>query len=314
MKKLNLAHIPVLKKETIKSLNIKKNGTYIDCTFGCGGHTTEILKYLNEKGKLYAIDKDPSSINIAHAIKDNKFHMISGNFSNVLKNLRETHVMKKIDGILLDLGISSMQIHNSYRGFSFLSDEPLDMRMNPKIGITASKWLFKSNAKSISQVLYKFGEEYFAKKIANKIVQQNKIKPITKTTELVDLIKKIVPKRKKHPATKTFQAIRIHINQELDELKKALKYALELLAPGGRLAIISFHSLENRIVKKFFIENSKMPFIPSGIAISETQLNYLKKTTLKIISKIVPTQIEINNNPRSRSAILRVSEKRGKNE
>ncbi|XBC43509.1 MAG: 16S rRNA (cytosine(1402)-N(4))-methyltransferase RsmH [Buchnera aphidicola (Meitanaphis flavogallis)] len=309
MNNIHLTHIPVLKEETIASLNIKKNGIYIDCTFGCGGHSKEILKNLNKNGKLYAIDKDPFSINIASTIQDHRFYFISDNFSNALRHFQEKNITKKVDGILLDLGVSSIQIGNSNRGFSFLLNGPLDMRMNPKIGITASQWLMKANIKSITNVLYEFGEERFAKKIANQIIRQRKIKPIVQTIELADLVKNIVPRRKKHSATRTFQAIRIHINRELIELKKVLKYALTLLNSGGRLVIISFHSLEDRIVKNFFIKNSNTPLIPMGIAINEIQLRNLKKTTLKIINKIIPTKKEIKNNLKSRSAILRTSEK-----
>ncbi|XBC41971.1 MAG: 16S rRNA (cytosine(1402)-N(4))-methyltransferase RsmH [Buchnera aphidicola (Kaburagia rhusicola rhusicola)] len=309
MNNIHLTHIPVLKEEAITSLNIKQNGIYIDCTFGCGGHSKEILKNLNQNGKLYAIDKDPFSINIASKIQDHRFYFISDNFSNALQYFQKTNITKKVDGILLDLGVSSIQISNSNRGFSFLLNGPLDMRMNPKIGITASQWLMRANIKSITNVLYEFGEERFAKRIANQIVRQRKIKPIAKTLELADLIKNIVPRRNKHPATRTFQAIRIHINQELIELKKVLKYALTLLNSGGRLVIISFHSLEDRIVKKFFIKNSNTPLIPMGIAINEIQLKNLKKTKLKIINKIIPTKNEIKKNLKSRSAILRTSEK-----
>lgn len=311
MKDLTINHIPVLLKEVIQSLKITSNGIYIDCTFGCGGHTKEILKHLTKENKLYAIDKDPSSIKIAKKIKDRRFHIISGNFSHILKNFGKQYTQEKVHGILLDLGISSMQINDSRRGFSFLSDGPLDMRMNPTIGITAAQWLMKSNLKSLSKVLYNFGEERFSKKIAKTIIKQNQIIPITRTIQLTTLIKKIVPKRRKHPATKTFQAIRIHINKELDELNKVLKYALKILAPNGRLLVISFHSLEDRIVKKFMLKNSTLPFIPSGIAITETQLKNLKKLELKIIKKFFPTQSEIHSNPRARSAILRVAEKKG---
>ncbi|QCI23239.1 16S rRNA (cytosine(1402)-N(4))-methyltransferase RsmH [Buchnera aphidicola] len=313
MNNIHLNHIPVLTKEVIKSLNIKKNGTYIDCTFGFGGHSKKILEHLNDRGTLYAIDKDPYSINIAKKICDNRFHIIPGNFSKILKNFQRNNT-KKIDGILLDLGMSSMQLNNPNRGFSFLLNGPLDMRMNPKVGIKASEWLMKSDVKSITKVLYEFGEERFAKKIAIKIVQQNKIKPITTTIELSNLIKKIVPKNKKHPATRTFQAIRIHINQELNELREVLKYALKILTYKGRLSVISFHSLEDRIVKKFILKNSKPPFIPTGIGINEIQLSNLKQITLKIIDKVIPTKIEINTNPRARSAILRISEKKNINE
>ncbi|XBC44565.1 MAG: 16S rRNA (cytosine(1402)-N(4))-methyltransferase RsmH [Buchnera aphidicola (Schlechtendalia peitan)] len=310
MNNINLTHIPVLKKEIIQSLNIKKNGIYIDCTFGFGGHSKEILKHLSEKGKLYAIDKDPLAIKIGKKIQDRRFKIIKGNFSDILKYFQTKNFQQNIDGILFDLGISSMQINDPNRGFSFLSNGPLDMRMNPKLGITACNWLIKSNAKSISKVLYKFGEERFAKKIAKKIVQQNKIKPITQTSELVNLIKTIVPYNKKHPATRTFQAIRIYINQELDELEKVFQYVLKLLKFKGRLSIISFHSLEDRIVKKFITQNSKLPFVPTGLAINEKQLKTLKIIMLKNMGKIIPTKFEVQNNPRARSAILRTAEMR----
>ncbi|XBC40943.1 MAG: 16S rRNA (cytosine(1402)-N(4))-methyltransferase RsmH [Buchnera aphidicola (Nurudea yanoniella)] len=315
MKKFISIHTPVLVKEITKYLKIKKNGIYIDCTFGCGGHTKEILKHLNKTGKLYAIDKDPFSIDIAHKIKDNRFTIIPGNFSHILQKFQKKNIKnKKVNGILLDLGVSSIQIDNSHRGFSFLLDGPLDMRMNPDIGITAAQWLIKSNAKTISKVLYEFGEERFSKKIANTIVKKNKIEPITRTLQLAKLIKKIVPKHKKHPATRTFQAIRIYINKELYELTEALKHALKILSPGGRLLIISFHSLEDRIVKNFFLKNSKAPYIPPGIAINETQIKSLKNIKLKTIKKIKPTISEIHHNPRARSAILRIAEKRNVNE
>jgi len=305
---LNLTHIPVLKKETIKFLNIKKDGIYIDCTFGFGGHSKEILKNLNENGILYAIDKDPYSINVAKKIKDHRFHIIPGNFSKILKSFQQKKIQRKVDGILFDLGMSSMQVNDPNRGFSFLLDGPLDMRMDPKKGITAHSWLTKSNKQLISKVLYEFGEERFAKKIALKIVKQRKNRPIERTSELSNLISKIVPRNKKHPATRTFQAIRIYINKELDELKIALKYVFNILKNRGRLLIITFNSLEDRIVKNFMSKNSKLASVPYGLAINETQLKSLQEIKLKIIGKIIPTKSEIKNNPRARSAILRVSE------
>lgn len=295
----------------MQSLNIKKNGIYIDGTFGCGGHSNEILKKIGEKGKLYAIDVDPFAVQEAKKITDSRFKFFHGSFSNIIFLLRKENIIKKVDGILLDLGVSSIQLNNPERGFSFRLDGPLDMRMNPTSGITASKWLLENKEKKISDVLKKFGEEKYAKKIANAIIKTNKISPITRTTELSDLIKKNTPFNKsKHPARCSFQAIRIYLNQELTELKKILNDSLKILSHKGRLSIISFHSLEDRIVKKFFINHSKQHFfIPKNLPITENQIKKIKKNNFKIISRIFPNINEIIKNRRSRSAILRVAER-----
>ncbi|QCO70784.1 16S rRNA (cytosine(1402)-N(4))-methyltransferase RsmH [Buchnera aphidicola] len=305
-----LKHIPVMKKELIHSLKIKENGIYIDSTFGTGGHSHEILKKLGKDGKLYSIDKDPIAASIGNNIKDSRFHIINENFSRLLDYAKNKKIIGKVNGIIFDLGVSSLQIDDYKRGFSFKQDGPLDMRMNPNHGISASEWLFKSNVNKIAFVLKNFGEERFSKKIAYAIKYASQIKKITSTLELANIIRKAIPIKNKfkHPAKRSFQAIRIYINQELEEIKKALESTLKILRPGGRISILSFHSLEDRIVKKFMIKNSTKATIPYGMAITEKQLNDLKICKLKIINRISPTQSEINDNPRARSSILRVAE------
>ncbi|CAL4320834.1 16S rRNA (cytosine(1402)-N(4))-methyltransferase RsmH [Buchnera aphidicola] len=309
-------HIPVMKKEVVQSLCIEKNGIYIDSTFGMGGHSFEILKKLGKYGKLYAMDKDPQSIYFGKKINDIRFDIKHNNFSKILHYAEEKKIVGQINGIIFDLGVSSPQIDNAKRGFSFMLDGPLDMRMNPNIGISAADWLFKSNTKTIACVLKKYGEERCAKKIALAIKKNNQYKKITRTLELANIIKKIIPTKNsfKHPATRTFQAIRIYINQELEEIKIGLRETLKILKPGGRISIISFHSLEDRIVKKFIVHNSKHADIPYGMPINEKQLSALKKPKLKIIHRIFPSIHEINNNPRARSAILRTAELKKNNE
>lgn len=308
-----IKHIPVMTKELINSLKIKKNGIYIDCTFGFGGHSNAILQQLGKDGKLYSLDRDPNSVYLGKNIKDSRFHIIHEKFSQLFNYTKNEKIAGKVNGIIFDLGVSSLQIDNHKRGFSFKNDGPLDMRMNPNYGISAADWLFQSNTKEISFVLKKFGEERFSKQIAYAINNHNKIKKITSTLELADIIKKSTPIRNKfkHPARRSFQAIRIYINQELEEIKKALEDSLKVLKPGGRLSIISFHSLEDRIVKRFMIKNSSKPIVPYGMAITETQLNTLKRCKLKIIDRILPTSNEIKKNTRARSSILRVAELQG---
>ncbi|QFQ32064.1 16S rRNA (cytosine(1402)-N(4))-methyltransferase RsmH [Buchnera aphidicola] len=306
----NIKHIPVMKKELIESLKIEENGIYIDSTFGMGGHSLEILKKLGEKGKLYAIDKDFNSVLIGKKIQDKRFYITHNNFSKILNYARSEKIIKKVDGILFDLGISSLQIEDYKRGFSFKRNGPLDMRMNQTCGITASDWIFQANTEKIIFVLKNFGEERFAKKIAYAIKDYNRKKKITETLELVNIINKAIPKKNifKHPARRTFQAIRIYINQELEEIKNALEDSLKILKPGGRITVISFHSLEDRIIKKFMIKHSSKASVPYGMPITEKEIDKLKICKLKIIHRILPTCEEIQKNPKSRSSILRTAE------
>ncbi|CAL4321527.1 16S rRNA (cytosine(1402)-N(4))-methyltransferase RsmH [Buchnera aphidicola] len=305
-----IKHISVMKKEVIKSLKIEKNGIYIDSTFGMGGHSLAILKEIGEKGELYSIDKDPMAVFIGNQIKDKRFHIVHENFSKILNHIKFKNIIGKVNGILFDLGTSSLQIEDEKRGFSFKRNGPLDMRMNPNIGISASDWLFKSDMKTISFVLKNFGEERFSKRIAYAIKNYCKKKKIKTTFELVEIIKKAIPTKNKfkHPAKRSFQAIRIYINQEFKEIQKGLENTLKILKPGGRISVISFHSLEDRIVKNFMMKNSKKEIVPYGLPITEKKLNQLKISKLKIINRILPNQKEIEKNPRSRSSVLRIAE------
>lgn len=269
-----MQHIPVLLTETIQSLKVQKNGIYIDGTFGNGGHTKEILKNLGKKGMILGIDTDPQAYQIGKKILDPRLILINDKYSNIQKHILNYNLKKKINGLILDLGISSFQLDNPKRGFSFQKKGPLDMRMNPQIGISLLQLLNKISEKKLTKILYKFGNEKYSKKIAFEIFKHHKKKPISNTLELAEIIKKTIPFKNmlKHPATRTFLALRIFLNQEIKELKKILKISLKILKPGAILSIISFHSIEDRIVKKFFKKNSSAIEIPMGLPINELQL------------------------------------------
>ncbi|CUR53643.1 Ribosomal RNA small subunit methyltransferase H [Serratia symbiotica] len=304
-------HNTVLLHEAVNALNIKSDGIYIDSTFGHGGHSRLILSKLGKKGRLLIIDRDPQAIKIAESINDTRIIIIHSPFSLLSDYVSKYNLTGKINGILFDLGMSSLQLDNSERGFSFMRDGPLDMRMDYTTGISANKWLMKAKINDIIMVLKNFGEEKYAKRIAHCIVKQNRIKPITRTKQLVDIIKNInlISKKNKHPATRSFQAIRIYINNELEEIKKALNSTINILAPNGRLSIISFHSLEDRIIKHFIHNNSYGIQIPPNLPLTEKQIYHLNKCTLKKIQKIRPSKNEIVQNPRSRSSILRIAQR-----
>ncbi|VFP81880.1 16S rRNA (cytosine(1402)-N(4))-methyltransferase RsmH [Candidatus Erwinia haradaeae] len=305
-----LKHIPVLLEEAVNGLNIRSDGVYIDGTFGCGGHSRLILDRLGQLGKLYAIDRDPEAVTIASQITDSRFTIINGQFSMIGKYVEERGLTRKIDGIILDLGMSSLQVDNPLRGFSFMRDGPLDMRMNPVYGQSADKKLMNAKESEIYFVLKTFGEERFAWRIAHAIVQRNKICPITRTKELANLICSVVPSRRlrKHPATRSFQAIRIWVNNELQEIEQALKGILGSLKIGGRISIISFHSLEDRIVKQFIRKNSRGLQIPSRCPLIEREFRDLYHPSLQNLGKIKASKIEALDNPRARSAMLRLAE------
>lgn len=307
------AHITVLLHEAVEGLNIQPNGIYIDGTFGRGGHSRLILSKLGEQGKLIAIDRDPRAIVEAQTITDPRFEIIHSAFSDIPHICATRGLIGKIDGILLDLGVSSPQLDEAERGFSFMRDGPLDMRMDTSKGLSAAQWLTKVSVDDLAWVLKEFGEERFAKRIAQAIVSYNKSAniPISRTLELAQIVSDAVPfkDKHKHPATRTFQAIRIFINSELKELESALQSTLSVLSSKGRLSIISFHSLEDRMVKQFMRKHSKGEAVPKGLPILESELN--KNIPLKTIGKaIMPSETEIEQNPRSRSAVLRVAEKR----
>ncbi len=307
-------HIPVLQKEVIEYLDPKPNENFIDATFGFGGHSKEILKRNAPRGKVLGIELDPAIIKcLTPDVKHHKrLILVNDSYSN-LKEIVEKYNFRPINGILFDLGMSSWHLEKSGRGFSFQKDEPLDMRYNSLLlrssrpirkrrkerrlrekGLRAGEILNKFPEKEIERILREYGQERFAKKIAKKIIEERKAKPIQTTFQLVEIVKRAIPKRYQnqriHPATRTFQALRIAVNDELENLRKALSQTLEVLKRGGRIVIISFHSLEDRIVKNFFRENSR-------------------KNILKVLTKkpITPSREEIQKNLRSRGAKLRAA-------
>ncbi|QIQ20964.1 16S rRNA (cytosine(1402)-N(4))-methyltransferase RsmH [Zophobihabitans entericus] len=304
-------HQTVLLNEAVDALNIKADGTYIDATFGRGGHSGLILSKLGANGRLIAIDRDPKAIEAAQKITDPRFSIIHGAFSHIEQYVRDLNLLGQIDGILMDLGVSSPQLDDAERGFSFMRDGPLDMRMDTTTGLSAAQWLAQTSAEDLAWVLKTFGEERFAKRIAHAVVEQNKIAPLTRTHELAALVDKASPRKEKHkhPATRTFQAIRIYINSELEEVERALNASISVLAPEGRLSVISFHSLEDRIVKQFIAKQSKGPEVPAGLPLTEEQMKRFGSRTFKSLGKVKPSDMEIEQNPRSRSAILRIAER-----
>lgn len=308
----NYKHTTVLLDEAVNGLNIRSGGIYIDGTFGRGGHSRLILSQLGPEGRLLAIDRDPQAIEAAKAIDDPRFSIIHGPFSAMADYVAELGLSGQIDGVLLDLGVSSPQLDDPERGFSFMRDGPLDMRMDPTRGLSAAEWLMKAEADDIVWVLKTFGEERFAKRIARAIVERNRTEPMTRTKELAELIAAASPVREKHkhPATRSFQAIRIYINSELEEIERALEGALSVLAPQGRLSVISFHSLEDRIVKRFIRHQSRGPQVPAGLPLTEEQLRSQGGQTLKAVGKkLMPSEAEIAENPRARSSVLRFAER-----
>lgn len=305
------SHSSVLLQESIDALAINPDGIYMDGTFGRGGHSQHILNALSAKGRLIALDRDPQAIAAAERFADDpRFSIHHVTFSQLTEVAEQLQLVGKIDGILLDLGVSSPQLDDAERGFSFMREGPLDMRMDTSKGISAAQWLAKADEQDITQVIKELGEEKFGKRIAHGIVNARAIEPIVTTTQLATIIDLAVPVKDKfkHPATRSFQAIRMYINSELDEIRSALKAALHTLSPGGRLAVISFHSLEDRIVKRFIREQSKGLNVPHGMPILQAEIDAAK--ALKAIGKaIMPSPSELKQNVRSRSAVLRVAEK-----
>ncbi|MFV0449421.1 MAG: 16S rRNA (cytosine(1402)-N(4))-methyltransferase RsmH [Vibrio sp.] len=309
-------HISVLLHESIDGLAIKPDGIYIDGTFGRGGHSRTILSKLGENGRLYSIDRDPQAITEAQKIDDPRFTIVHGPFSGIAEYAERYDLVGKVDGVLFDLGVSSPQLDDAERGFSFMKDGPLDMRMDPTSGISVSQWLLEADLDDITWVIREFGEDKHARRIAKAIVayrENEENEPLTRTSQLAKLISEAAPKsfkEKKHPATRSFQAFRIYINSELEEIDTALKGAAAILAPQGRLSVISFHSLEDRMVKRFIRKESKGPEVPHGIPLTQEQIKALGSANLKAIGKaIMPSAEEVEMNPRSRSSVLRIAEK-----
>ncbi len=305
-----MTHRPVLFNEVMEGLAIRQNGIYIDATFGRGGTSLGLLQRLGPEGRLLAIDKDPEAIasSVSGTFQDQRFAILHETFSNLEKVIQNRGWYGKVNGIVLDLGVSSPQLDQPKRGFSFTKNGPLDMRMNPTQGMDAATWLNQVTKEDIRRVLWNYGEERYAKRIAEAIIKARKEKSITHTLQLSEIILKALPHCytiKKHPATRTFQAIRIFINSELDELRKCLPQCLEMLAIKGRLCVISFHSLEDRIVK-CFIQKKSRDLLPREFPILASEL---KNRLKKIGTLIKPTELEIRENPRARSARLRIVEK-----
>jgi 16S rRNA (cytosine1402-N4)-methyltransferase len=305
-------HTSVLLQECLDGLAIKPDGIYIDATFGRGGHSGEILSQLGEQGRLIAFDRDPQAIEAAKRFADDKrFTIVHSPFADMAEVIESMSLSGEIDGVLMDLGVSSPQLDDAERGFSFLRDGPLDMRMDTSRGQSAAEWLAEADEQDITQVIKEFGEEKFGKRIAHAIVNERKVNPITRTSELVRIIDQAMPVKDKfkHPATRTFQGIRIYINAELEQLRVGLKAATAILKPKGRLAVISFHSLEDRLVKRFMKEQSKGKAVPHGLPLTQQEIDEDK--LLSLIGKAIkPGEDELAVNVRSRSAVLRVAEKR----
>lgn len=304
------AHIPVLLDECIQALVTDLEGTYLDGTFGRGGHSTALLNALDAKARLIAFDKDSEAIAWARKqfAEEKRFTIVHASFAQMQRYLASMGI-HQVDGILLDLGVSSPQLAQPERGFSFYEEGYLDMRMDTTQGITAAEWLANVSERELAEVLWRYGEERYARRIARAIVDTRAQNPLTTTQQLADLVAKACPTREKHkhPATRTFQAIRIFINDELNELAKGLAQGLTLLRPGGRMAVISFHSLEDRIVKQFIRSKSQGPVLPKEIPVMPT---HFIPELRKVGPPIRPTATEVQRNPRARSATLRVMEKR----
>ena len=305
-----MEHIPVLGEEAVNALAIQRDSIYVDATFGRGGHARRILAQLGKKGKLYAFDKDPEAVAAGKQLEqqDQRFTIIHAGFVTMRQELAQKGV-EKIAGVLFDFGLSSPQLDNASRGFSFRLEAPLDMRMDNSQGLSAKEWLQTVEEEELAKVIRDFGEERYFKRVAHAIVLYRQQKPIETTKELVSVISKVVKVKERglHPATRTFQAIRIKINQELKEIECVLPEVLDLLSPNGRLVSIAFHSLEDRTVKRFLQENSKPISLPKWVMMKESELGL---SPLKILGHPVKASSEeVALNPRARSAIMRVAEK-----
>ena len=301
-------HKTVLLQEAVEALRIKADGTYVDATFGRGGHSRAILAQLGNSGKLIAIDRDPEALACATRISDSRLAVFHANFGRIGQVVAEAD-LAGVDGVLLDLGVSSPQLDSAARGFSFRLDGPLDMRMDPGHGKTAAEWLAQASEQEIGEVIRRHGEERFAKQIARAIVAARSSGPVDRTRQLAQIVAKAVPAREpsQDPATRTFQALRIHINQELEELEITLPQCLEMLYTGGRLVVISFHSLEDRIVKHYMRAQAQPGALPARLPVRAAEL---PKPRMKLVGKpIYPTDDEVTANPRARSAVMRVAER-----
>jgi len=305
-------HITVLLDEAVEALAVRADGCYLDGTFGRGGHSRLILERLGPEGRLLGFDKDPLAIASGNALaaEDGRFVVVQRSFAELGEEAAARGLVGKVDGVLLDLGVSSPQLDDAERGFSFLNDGPLDMRMNPQVGISAAQFIATASADEIARVFKEYGEERFAKRMARAVVERREHKPFERTADLAAVLTEANPawEKGKNPATRAFQGLRIHVNNELGDLERGLDAALETLAIGGRLVVISFHSLEDRIVKQFMRRQAKgeadnlprdLPIIPKAF-----------EPRLKLLGKpVYASEAELKANPRSRSAVMRVAEK-----
>lgn len=309
---MSVTHVSVMHDEVIAGLSIRPDGRYVDGTYGRGGHARSILAALGEDGRLIVMDRDPDAIASARENigNDERVTIIHDDYDNMPGQIAGLELGEQIDGVLLDLGVSSPQLDEAERGFSFQQNGPLDMRMNPEWGQTAAEWLAGADETEIANVLWEFGEERHSRRIARRIVEQRKTAPIEDTADLAGLIAGIVPRPKnnRHPATRSFQAIRIHVNQELDQLQGLLDAIFDILKIGGRLLVISFHSLEDRLVKRFFKAQSSAPKVPRGLPLRDSEIE--SGMRLRILGKAIRAgEKELADNPRARSAVLRIAER-----
>lgn len=304
-------HVSVLLNESIENLNIKEDGIYVDCTLGFAGHSKEILKRI-KKGKLFAFDQDGEAINYSKKILDQisgNYEIIKSNFAFIKSELNKRGI-EKVDGVLFDLGVSSVQLDEAERGFSFHKDAKLDMRMDTDQSFSAYDVVNYYSKEELETIFFKYGEEKYSRSIASAIVRERENKKIETTLELTEIIRESVPekyRRTHHPARKVFQAIRIEVNKELDVFTKSLNDAIDMLNPGGRICVITFHSLEDRICKNIFKEKSEIDSVFKGLPDKDIPLEY--RPELKLITKVKPSKKELEDNNRSRSSILRVAEK-----
>ncbi|MGB2317430.1 MAG: 16S rRNA (cytosine(1402)-N(4))-methyltransferase RsmH [Litorivicinaceae bacterium] len=304
-----MSHIPVLLHEALDALCIRSDGIYLDCTFGRGGHSRAILASLDEGGRLIGFDRDPSAVAAARdlAKKDSRFEIVHTAFSE-LESALDSIAIARVHGVLMDLGVSSPQLDQAERGFSFQVDGPLDMRMDPTSGQSAADWIARADTDEIADVLWVLGEERFSRRIARAIAEARKVEPIVTTAQLSKIVSDAQPKKdqNKHPATRTFQAIRLHINEELSEVEQGLEAAVKRLEVGGRLAVISFHSLEDRLVKRALRDASRLPQGDPRMPLPDS----VTKPRMRLMGKAIKASTgELRMNPRARSAVLRVAER-----
>ena len=303
-------HTTVLLKEAVEALVTDADGFYVDGTFGRGGHSAELLNKVSENGIVLAIDKDPQAIESGRELfkQDSRLRLVHGSFADMSNFVDDQAHMGKVSGVLLDLGVSSPQLDEADRGFSFMRDGPLDMRMDTSAGLSAAEWIASAEEQEISRVIKEYGEERFARRMASAVVRERSKTPITRTVQLASILAAAHPawERGKHPATKAFQAIRIFINRELDDLEVLLSRVIDVLQVGGRLVVISFHSLEDRRVKRFIRDQERGIKLPKNLPVRDVE----RGVRLKKVGKAVkPTDHEVGDNIRSRSAVMRVAER-----